>query len=76
MRGQSLVRPSLELRAQSEEAAERAEAARLLSRISSVGFADLITPLLTDDAPDVRLAATSGTASNTSGTASTTASTY
>ena len=56
-RGQTLVRPSLELRAQSLDALERAEAARLLGRISSVGFADVITPLLQDAAPDVRLAA-------------------
>lgn len=55
--GQSLVRPGLVQQAQSADASERAEAARLLGRIGSHGFADLIGPLLRDPEPEVRVAA-------------------
>src|SRR6185436_17864167 len=52
--GRSMVRPGLTASARSSDAQERAEAARLLGRIRSAGFADLIEPLLRDPVREVR----------------------
>jgi CRP-like cAMP-binding protein/HEAT repeat protein len=52
--GRSMVRPGLAASAHSSDPRERAEAARMLGRIRSEGFADLIEPLLCDPVREVR----------------------
>lgn len=56
-RGRAIVLPELQRQAQSDDAAQRAEAARLLGRIARPGYAELLAPMLADDSAQVRIAA-------------------